>query len=149
NDLAGHCDAARTVWNIAPDAPFEWACGVLAAPAERVRRALDEERRVYLLIVNTPDECVIGGEKGKVEEFVRRVGAAYIPLPSVTIAHCELAIPVSAAYRNLHLLPTTPPEGVHFYSGAWGSAYDLTAESAADAILGHALDTVDYPAVIE
>jgi acyl transferase domain-containing protein/3-hydroxymyristoyl/3-hydroxydecanoyl-(acyl carrier protein) dehydratase len=149
SDLAGRCDAARTVWNLGPDEPFEWAIGVLAAPAERVRHELEHARRVYLLIVNTPDECVIGGERRELESFVARLRAPFIPLPNVTIAHCELVVPVSAAYRNLHLLPTTPPAHVHFYSGAWGSAYDLTAESAADAILGHALDTIDYPAVIE
>src|SRR5262249_5863158 len=88
SDLAVRCDAARAVWNIPPDARFEWACGVLAAPADRVRLALEQERRVYLLIINTPDECVIGGERLYVEEFVRRVGAPYIPVPSVTIAHC-------------------------------------------------------------
>ena len=36
-----------------------------------------------------------------------------------------------------------------FYSAALGRAYELTEDSAADAILAQALDTVDFPAVIE
>src|SRR5262249_38800963 len=51
--------------------------------------------------------------------------------------------------RRLHLLSATPTPGVRFYSTALGRAYEVTTESAADAILGQALDTVDFPAVIE
>ena len=54
--------------------------------------------------------------------------------PLVSTAHCEVAEPVREAYRELHRLPTYPPEGVRYYSGAWGRAYGLNQESAADAI---------------
>ena len=44
---------------------------------------------------------------------------------------------------------TAPPPNVRFYSTALGRAYELSADNAADAILCKALDTIDFPAVIE
>jgi 3-hydroxymyristoyl/3-hydroxydecanoyl-(acyl carrier protein) dehydratase len=56
---------------------------------------------------------------------------------------------VAKAYRDLHLFETTPPEGLTNYSCALGTSYPVTSESAADVILAQALDTIDYPQVIE
>src|SRR5262249_30824099 len=49
----------------------------------------------------------------------------------------------------LHLLKTTPPAGVRFYSGASGLPYVPDRESAADAIVAHAVHGFDFPAVVE
>src|SRR5262249_37768443 len=49
---------------------------------------------------------------------------------------------------ELHRLPTYPPNGVRYYSGAWGRAYELNQESAADAITAAVLDTIDFPRVV-
>src|SRR5262249_20549983 len=73
----------------------------------------------------------------------------FLPLTGVSIAHCDVVNSVADAYRDLHLLPTQPPNGVRFYSGATGRAYPVTTESAADAILGHATATIDFPRVVE
>src|SRR5262249_39238720 len=69
--------------------------------------------------------------------------------PAGTIAHCEIVGRVADAYRELHRLPTTPPAGVRFYSGATGQAYFPDTESAAAAIVGHATATLDFPRLIE
>ena len=105
--------------------------------------------RVYLLIVNTPDECVIGGDAEGVKRLVAMLGCRFFPLHGVTTVHCEVARQVAQPYRDLHLFPTTPPPGVTFYSGARGSAYEVNRESAADSILAQALDGINFPAVIE
>ncbi len=148
-ELAGACRAARRVWGVAPEERIDWLLGLAAAPVDQVRQALAGLDRVYLLIVNTPGECVVGGERRQVEEAIRRLGCPFLPLRGVTTVHCEVARPVAAAYRDLHLFPTTPPAGIDFYSCAWGQRYELTEERIADAILAQALDTVDYPRVVE
>ena len=104
--------------------------------------------RAYLLLVNTDDEVVIGGQRESVDQVVGRLGGKSWPLPTVSTVHCPIIRAVEGAYRDLHVLPTTPPEGVTFYSGATGEPYDLTEDAAADAILGQALDTVDFPRLI-
>jgi len=149
SDLAPPYDAARTLWNLPSHEPVDWVCGVVPCSAAQIRAHLSVQDRAYLLIVNSPNECVIGGRRNDVERLTRELRTTFLPLQAVTIAHCPAVMPVAAKYRNLHLLPTSPPDEVRFYSGAWGQTYELDRESAADAILGHALDTVDFAGLIE
>ena len=148
HDLAGECRAARRAWGMAEDEQVVWNIGVVDVPAQRVRAALHAFPRVYLLIVNTPDECVVGGDAGGVRQLVALLECRFFPLSGITTVHCQVAQEVAEAYRSLHLFPTTPPEGVAFYSGAWGHAYRPDRERAADAILAQAVEGIDYPAVI-
>ena len=148
-DLCGPCEAARKAWNVPAIEKVDWLAGVVAAAPEQVRTACVQEARAYLLIVNTPRECVIGGERAAVQRVAQKLGCAFLPLPASTTMHCPVAREVAEAYRELHRLPVTPPPSVRFYSTALGKAYDVTEDSAAEAILAQALDTVDYPATIE
>ncbi|MEE2827708.1 MAG: type I polyketide synthase, partial [Myxococcota bacterium] len=53
-------------------------------------------------------------------------------------------------YRDLHVLPTTPPEGVAYYSGHWGRSYPLQSDrSAAESILANATRGLDFQKTIE
>jgi 3-hydroxymyristoyl/3-hydroxydecanoyl-(acyl carrier protein) dehydratase/malonyl CoA-acyl carrier protein transacylase len=149
-DLVGSYDAARSAWGLSSSTAVEWLAGVIDCPAARVRAALAEEPRAYLLIVNTPVECVLGGEAAAVNRLVRQLGCRFVPLPEVpATVHCPIARVVADAYRELHRLPTTPPPGVRFYSAALGRVYELTQDNAAEAILAQALDTLDFPALVE
>ena len=147
-DLAGPCDAARQTWNLPEDQPVDWATGVVSASADCVRAAIGPGMKAYVQIINTADDCVLGGERADVEEVVRRVAASFFEVSGVSTAHCEVARPVREAYRALHYLPTVPAEGVRYYSGAAGRTYDLTADNAADAITAAVLDTIDFPRVV-
>jgi acyl transferase domain-containing protein/3-hydroxymyristoyl/3-hydroxydecanoyl-(acyl carrier protein) dehydratase len=148
-DLAGECLAARSYWGLGESEKVEWAVGVVDLPAAAVKKALSTLSRVYLLIVNTPSECVIGGDRGEVERLVSLLGCRYFPLHGVTTVHCPVAGVVAAPYRDLHLFETTPHPGASYYSGAWGRPYRVTPESAADSILAQAENGIDFPRVIE
>jgi PfaB family protein len=149
SDLAGECRAARQVWKLSMGETVDWALGVVDAPQAAVKKALADLPRVYLLIVNTPTECVVGGDRGAVERLVEKLDCRFFPLEGVTTVHCPVAAPVAEPYRELHLFDTTPPPDITFYSGASGKAFTPTRESAADAILAQALNGIDYPRVIE
>ncbi|MBL0712918.1 MAG: hypothetical protein JJV98_04390, partial [Desulfosarcina sp.] len=101
------------------------------------------------MISNTSEECVIGGEREAVEGFIHGIGCRHVPIEGVTIAHCEVLKEVEDAYRELHLRKTTAPPHIKFYSGARGKSYDVTRESAADAILSHAIHGVDFVKTIK
>ncbi len=126
----------------------EWTTGVVDRSAQAVRAAIGARKNAYLLISNTPDESVIGGNRGVLEEVVAALGCHFFPLQGVSTVHCELARPVRQAYRELHRFDTTPAPGVEFYSCGWGRAYVPERESAADALEAQALDTIDFPRVI-
>ncbi|GIW80967.1 MAG: type I polyketide synthase [Gemmatales bacterium] len=149
SELAGECLAARRCWKLPPDETVDWVAGVVVCSADEVRQAIADSERVYLLIVNTPAECVIGGRRVNVDKVVQRLGCKWVPLMGVSTVHCEIARQVEKAYRDLHLLPTSAPAGVRFYSGAWQRSYELNRESAADAILAGAVNTLNFPGLIE
>ena len=149
HDLAGECRSARIAWGLADDKPVSWSLGVVMAPAELVRQQINTLSQVYLLIINTPDECVIGGDSKQLTRLVRQLNAHFIPLYGVTTVHCEVAQPVARPYHDLHLFETNPPADVTFYSGAKADRFEPTRESCAAAILDQALHGIDYPATIE
>ncbi len=149
SDLVRPYDAARKAWQIPRDQDVPWLSGVVDRSAADVRAALARKTRVFLLIINTPTQCVIGGDRLQVEAVVRDLQANFVPFPAPSTVHCELLQPVAKAYVELHLMKTTPPPGVTFYSGATGQSYGLSEQSAAGAILAQARDTVDFPRVIE
>ena len=148
-DLAGECRAARRAWGESDGKEINWSIGVVDAPAREVRRALKKTSRVYLLIVNTPDECVIGGDAKWVKHLVVMLDCRFFPLQGVTTVHCEVAREVANPYRDLHLFTTQPPPEVTFYSGAAGSSYPVNRRSAADSILAQAVDGIDFQKTIE
>lgn len=149
HELAGECRAARRAWGESAGKEISWSIGVVDASAREVRRALKKTSRVYLLIVNTPDECVIGGDAKWVKHLVAMLDCRFFPLQGVTTVHCEVAREVANAYRDLHVFDTRVNPEVTFYSGAAGTAYQVNRRSAADSILAQAIDGIDYPKVIE
>lgn len=149
DDMAGECRAARQTWGLDANETVNWSLGVVQAEAGEVRRLLADIPRAYLLIINTPDECVIGGDAAAVQKLVTRLDCRFFPLQGVTTVHCEVAEAVSVPYHDLHLFPTEAPAGITYYSGVKGGPYKVTRESAAASILGQALHGIDYPAVIE
>ncbi len=145
-ELAGPCTSVQTAWGT--EQPIDWALGVINTSEDKVKVVLEKFKHVYLLIINTPNECVIGGDKTELNNAIKELNAQYHPLSGVTTVHCEVARPVEKAYRDLHIFETTPPEDVTFYSGIRGGAYEVTQDSAADSILDQALAPFDYTKVI-
>ena len=147
-DLSGTPEVLRERWQLPPQQAVEWVTGMVDRPADQVRAAIGARKRVYVLIVNTPDECVIGGDRVEVDAVVAALGCHWFALQGVGTVHCELAHAVRKPYRALHHFETAAPADVEFYSCAWGRAYTPDQESAADAIEAQALGTVDFPRVI-
>lgn len=148
DELAGACTAARQTWGLPDSESVDWLIGVVDCPATLVREKLQVRERVYLLIINTENESVIGGARAAVMELVGELGCHLHPVSGVTTVHCEVVQPVADAYRDLHLFDTHAPAGIRYYSGILGRAYDLNRDSAAESITGQALHYFDYPRVI-
>ena len=148
HDLAGKPEVLRRIWNLADAEKAEWISGMVDRSAEALTAAIGKKKRIYVLIINSPEECVIGGDRAAVEAIVAELGCHWFPLQGVSTVHCELARPVRKAYRELHCFDTTPPADLEFYSCALGRAYTPNRETAADAIEAQALATVDFPRVI-
>ncbi|MBT3257008.1 MAG: type I polyketide synthase [Deltaproteobacteria bacterium] len=148
-DLAGESRAARRHWKWPRNKPLNWVLFTIDRSMDVIRDLLEKHDYVYPLISNTSEECVIGGERSAVEGFIHGIGCRHVPIEGVSIAHCDVLKEVEEDYRELHLQKTTVPPQIKYYSGARGHSYDVTRESAADAILSHALNGVDFPKTIK
>ncbi len=147
--LSGPCLCARRAWKIPENELFEWQVAMVNRPASLVRKVLEKWPFARLLIVNTPDECVIGGKKEHVKEIIKELGCDGIFLDGVVTVHCDAAIPAASDYKALHIFPTKEPAGIRYYSCALGRAHKLDSESAASSILNQALYGFDFPKTIE
>ncbi|MDY0191678.1 MAG: beta-ketoacyl synthase N-terminal-like domain-containing protein [Desulfuromonas sp.] len=147
-DLAGPCNAAHKLWQLEETQKVDWCLGIVPVAAEQVRRVIEAYEHAYLLIINTPHECIIGGARSEVERIIQQLACPLIELHGVTTVHCPVPRVVAKAYRDLHLFPTTAPEAIRFYSCASGQSYELNSANCADAILAQATDTIDFTRVI-
>lgn len=148
-DLAGPCHAARRAWGLQPDESVDWTAGIVARSAEEVKTAIGDTPRVYVLIKNSDEETVIGGQGSSVRSVVARLNCSILELPIVSTVHCEIGREVEEEYRRLHDLATSTPEGIRFYSGVLARSYSPDRASAAEAIAAQATQPIDFPAVIE
>ncbi|MBW2670977.1 MAG: hypothetical protein JRD87_14065, partial [Deltaproteobacteria bacterium] len=147
--LSGPCNAAHRAWGIPFDKDINWCVAVVNRPGDRVRKIIGKWPFAKLLIINTPDQCVIGGMQNHVKAVIRELGCDAVFLEGVVTVHCDAAGPVAEAYKKLHVFPTAPPENVRFYSCAKGSAYRPTSESAAESILEQALSGFNFNTLID
>ncbi|RJP81162.1 MAG: type I polyketide synthase [Desulfobacteraceae bacterium] len=149
-ELAGPCNAARRVWNIPSSEDVDWCAATVNRNAETVKRILRKFPHAYLLIVNTPDECVIGGRRPQIEAAIKSLGCEAFFLEGVITVHCDAAVPVKETYRKIHTFPTMQPYGIRFYSCSFEKAHDsITEKSAATSILNQALFGFNFSATIQ
>jgi PfaB family protein len=148
-DLGGEFRLAADAWGHPPDGRPPWAVAVIPRPVSVLRPLARQVNNVYVLIVNAPDECVVGGHPDSVSQLACLCDAQAIPVRGVTSVHCPLVAPVASRYRDMHLLPVTPRQDITFYSVASAAPVDQTSEALADSILAQAMHGFDFPATIE
>ncbi|MCB2149158.1 MAG: type I polyketide synthase [Deltaproteobacteria bacterium] len=147
--LAGPCLALRRAWQVAEDEPVAWRVAVLNRPEKYVRETLTSIPRVRLLIVNSPNECVIGGLEQAVAQAVAAMDCQAVYLDGVVTVHCDAAGPVADAYRRLHVFPTLSKPGLDVYSCSWAAPYEVTSDRVADSIVKQAVDGFDFMQTIK
>ncbi len=148
-DLDFPYKAARRYLHLPEDAPYEWAVGVTGIAKEEVEKILHKYPLAYVLMKNTQNECVVGGERSQIEKMIQELGCLYFPVEGTSIAHCKILQEVKELYQKFHSFNTFEPKGIDFYSGHWGKRYELSKKRAADSIVAHALYGVDFPKTIE
>ncbi|GAB4272898.1 MAG: hypothetical protein Kow0029_12080 [Candidatus Rifleibacteriota bacterium] len=149
HELIGEYNSPRKHWGLGKNDKIEWTLGVIHCPAREVEKKLKNFPQAYILIENTPEECVIGGNKPQVEELVKALGKTWFPLEGVSSVHCEAAIPVAHEYRALHLYDCHPPEGIKFISSGLGEVFEPEKDRSADSIKAQCIGRINFPKCVE
>lgn len=149
SELAGECRAARRYWQLADDEPVDWLTVVVPKPLELVREAIVNEPRVHILIIDAPNEVVLGGQRTAVERVLKLLKCRKVPVGIVSTMHSPLAKSVRNAYLELHTLKINDPAPLRLYSAVFGGAYTPSSANCAEAITGLSYQTVDFVSLVE
>lgn len=151
NRLVGEMDVVRQAWNLPPakegDKPI-WGTYTLRTSPEKAEPVIAEEDRVFLIIVNAPNEIVIAGDDEACQRVVKKLKWKLFPVPIKDVVHNELVKAEFDALKELHTMPTTQIEGVDFYTAA-----DYQKTEIKDDVIGHNIATfythmVDFPKLV-
>lgn len=149
-ECGGRFESARKHWGLPEGTPVEWENWVVLAPAAQVRAALAGETSAYLAIINSPGDCVIGGEREACRRVLAKLdGVRTAPLQHDLIVHCEALTPFAPTWKRIHTRPVTPVPGVRFYSNYFGGVYEPGAERSGESLTGQALVTVDFTNTVQ
>ncbi|MGM0600569.1 MAG: beta-ketoacyl synthase N-terminal-like domain-containing protein [Candidatus Rifleibacteriota bacterium] len=148
-ELINEYNAPRKHWGLSQNEKIEWALGLIHCSAAEVGKISDKYPQTYVLIENTPGECVIGGNKPQLEKLIKEIGKAYFPLDGVSSVHCEAATPAAKQYRDLHLYDCYPPEEMKFISSALGKVFVPEKNASADSIKAQCVGPINFPACVE
>nr|VFJ51145.1 MAG: PfaB family protein [Candidatus Kentron sp. FW] len=147
--LTGQCQAAARSWSLPDHETVRWKNWHILAPLEEVRKQVSEEPRVHITIIQSPSECVIGGEESACERVVRKIGLTRAQhLSPDMVNHCPEFLVIEDLWRRIHHRHTYPVPHVRFYRNDKGCAYYPDSDSAADALTGQAGCTVDFPRTV-
>ena len=126
--------------------PVDWVAGIVPHSAEAVRTAIAEHResRVYVLIRNTAEETVIGGQRKAVDEVVRHSGARSLELPTVSTVHCEIGRTVETDTARLTTSRRPHPRGSIFTAGT-GDAPTRRPPDGGRRDHGPGVGDIDFP----
>ncbi|MEV6823803.1 beta-ketoacyl synthase N-terminal-like domain-containing protein [Amycolatopsis sp. NPDC051102] len=148
--LVGTQRIARRAWRRLGLPDERWVNLVVAAPADRIRAALEDEPAAFLLVVNTPGQCVIGGAADACDRVVRRLGDAVtaLPLGYDIAAHARVLDEARPELLRLYRRPVHVEPGLRFYTSTTGDTYVPTSDSVADVLTTLTLDRIDFAATV-
>ena len=105
---------------------------------------------VHVTIINTREDVVIAGESEACETVVAQLGRERaISLGHDMAVHCPEVGDFETPWRKLHTRKTYPRDDIRFYSNYLGGVYEPDEKNIARALTGQALQTVDYPMIVE
>ncbi len=147
--LGGTFEAVARFWQWPAQQPVHWENWRLLVNRTLVEEALRQQPLVYLTIVYTDQDCMIGGEAQACRQVVEALGKDRAVLVDNQFAiHCPPVQAFSQAWRDLHTRPLNQVQGVRIYSAYFGRAYTPTPGRIAEALTGQAVGTIDFPKLI-
>jgi len=151
--LSGSKNAVREYWGLPPAQQGDrgqdfWGNYILICPVSRVREAIKHENRVYLLLINTPEEVMIAGDIQACKRVIANLNCDAFSAPFTHVIHCE---PMCSEYDELVRLNTLPIQNVPntiFYSAAEYKPIKLDSHSIAHNIAKNVCQQLNFPQLI-
>ncbi|MDR2302595.1 MAG: hypothetical protein LBF38_11220, partial [Deltaproteobacteria bacterium] len=153
-DLTGELNAPRAYWNWPKNKPLKWLSGLIPKPYQQAKEALESlppphRHRVFILLVNTREEIVAGGEESAVTLLAQTLEAPLFPLEDVAAVHAPVVGPVIEKYSRFHTRQITPRADLRLYSCARADVIEQDSFVIAESMTDQALHGHRFPDLIE
>ncbi len=150
--LSGEFTEAAKLWKLPGGVKPMWSVAAVNRSREEISAFIKKYNRLYdrlyILIVNTREETIIGGDKDQLKKFIRDTGCGALFIKGVSSVHCKITESVKDQYLDLHKFICHPPLDIDFYSCSLGKRYIPETMAAASSILNQALYGFDYTNLI-
>lgn len=147
--LCGKFSVLNNDWMPVDGQQSPWVGWRVFADVAAVKQVIATIPQVRLTIINSSHDCIIAGHPQACDQALKLLDSPKAScLPYSMVIHCPEFQPMSDLWWKLHYRQTYPVPGVRFYSAGSGVSYQVNAETAAQALLSQASQTVDFPRVI-
>jgi PfaB family protein len=126
-----------------------WTSYLIKASVSSVRKAVKQEKFVYITFINTPKEVVIAGEANACLRVIASLNCKYFLIKFKNALHCEVAESEYEGLVKLHTIPIQKMPNIQFYSGINGTPISLDIETLANNAAKLVCQTVDFPKICE
>jgi len=146
---AGEFLALRKYLGTGLDEELNWNTYLIQASESDLIPYLEGQGRVYLLMRNSPKECMVGGVNPAIQVWIDSLpfDTQQIPIPQVY--HSDVLKSCEAELRELWSNEVQPVEGLDVYSHARGVSYELTRDSVSEAITRTCIEKVDFEPMVQ
>ncbi|MFM2064675.1 MAG: hypothetical protein RLZZ507_4346 [Cyanobacteriota bacterium] len=148
--LAGPKNAVRQAWGLPlniNDQEF-WSNYIVICPVSQVKEAIKQEDRVYIPLINTPEEVVIAGETQACQRVIKKLKCDAFPTSINHVIHCQ---PMHSEYNELLKINTLEikdiPEST-FYSAANYEPITIDSQTIGKNIAQSLCQQLDFPRLI-
>lgn len=145
--LHGPMDAIRAHWGLPEGEPVRWKSYTVRATMLEAFEAIKTETRVYVSVINTPEEVVLGGEPEACQRVLAKLGPA-IEIPVNLTIHCNAVHGERAEFAKIHDLTTVAVPGIDFFSSATYAPLELRRDLLSQAIADAYCKIVDFPRLV-
>ena len=150
--LSGPKNAVRQHWGLpliheSKSEEF-WSNYILICSPSEVQEVLKNEQRVYMPLINTPEEVVIAGETQTCQKVIQTLKCDAFPTSINHVIHCE---PMYSEYDELvkvNTLPTQANSDTIFYSSADYSPITIDSHLIGKNIAKALCHQLDFPRLV-
>ncbi|MFM6320599.1 MAG: PfaB family protein [Dolichospermum sp.] len=150
--LSGPKNAVREHWKLPlihenQEENF-WCNYILICSYSQVKEIIKNEPRVYIPLINTPEEVVIGGETQACQRVIKMLKCDAFPTSINHVIHCE---PMQSEYDELvkvNTLPTQTDSNTIFYSAAEYSTMKIDSHLIGKNIAKALCQQLDFPRLV-
>jgi len=145
--LAGPMDTVREAWGIDSSVPDSeiWAGYTIKAPIDLVKKAVSQEDKAFLLLINATEECVIAGDPVACANVVNVLDCEHFVAPMSDVIHCDIVRADYDELATLHRMPTDNSVSAKLFSAVGYKPVAIDSTGIAQNIAEMYCNPVDFP----